>query len=246
LKKFFSAILFALIALSIAFGYKAFIEAQKSEVTVYRAKQFIEKGELIKFEMIVKDTISNDAYNDIALSDYIVGKYAKFDMPKDDIITEGKVTDTYKSENIYKANLGKDMVITGIAVNLRTSAGAIIKPGDRVNLIAITRKNGDIAQTKRILEYIKVIEIKNDKAVPTNEADKMQNTTNMVNVIPSVVSVEANKQQAIQIAAYDEFNLELCADDYQIDGGNEEYSKPIEDTVQGGLPDANSTSNGQQ
>ncbi|KRQ86264.1 LysM domain/BON superfamily protein [Caloramator mitchellensis] len=153
-------------------------------VNIIAAQVSIPKGTVIQKDMLKEVEISKDALLDSFITDYshIVGKFAKENIVKDEIIIKEKL----QSENINELSFQIDENKRAVSMNVTGDTGVsyLIKPGDYVDVIVFLQEKREANKlirpeiAKMILQNVKVLAVdrnlsrenspKDDGKVPTN------------------------------------------------------------------------------
>ena len=199
--RYFIGIVCILLAASISFGAIPVLRSQTSNlVTVLVFKQNAAYGEQVSEDMLKTVEMSN--YN-LPLGvqtevSAVVGSYITADIVAGDIVTSGRLRNTYPGDDPQLVNLPEGKVAVAVSLSgLSQSLSAKLRPGDVVQIYAMMSNdlNGgrDSSAAAPIeLQYIEVLSVSDNSGYDVNTATG--------NTIDTVILI-ANAQQAVKLVS---------------------------------------------
>ena len=132
---------------------------EKNYVTIYVAKQDIEKGFEITEQMVEEvSTPQSNALAALTFASNPVGKIAQTDIEASDIITKSTVGDTMPFDQDYLYEIPADKQVISITLgNLASGLSGYIQAGDVVRVY--TYDGTEDANQPLALEYVRVLDV---------------------------------------------------------------------------------------
>ena len=132
---------------------------EKNYVTVYVAKQDIEKGFKITDQMVEEvSTPQSNALASLTFATNPVGQFAQTNIKKDDIFTKSTIGDSMPFEQNYLYEIPEDKQVISITLgNLASGVSGYIQAGDVVRVY--TYDGTEDANQPLALEYVKVLDV---------------------------------------------------------------------------------------
>lgn len=192
-KKQWIGVAFLVIACVLAFALNALMARPANKVPAIRLTKDVEVGTYITNDMISKIEISADAItvDTVTQESDIVGKYAKNNLYKDDMVNKKSLTnDEYNHETLfYGLEKGKQYVTVTLK-SLASSVAGRIKPNDIVSIYTLDEEEEPILYDE--LLYVKVVSLTNELG---NEVSN-EGTVDLKENLPTTITLEVNQQQA--------------------------------------------------
>ncbi len=206
------------ILVGLAVGFLALpkvAERQNEEITIVKAKTFIQQGTEITSDMLDTVTVTADVIqNGIEQTEKIKGRYAVTDIYEDDFFTQDKISDMVTSENLLQLASAKGKQVVSITLpSLASSVSGRLQSGDVVTIMTTSKNtNLDMAlepdaeyesseNNTYIISELKYLEVCTlttvnaaDARVESHPVDGEQNE------LPVTISFFVSEKQALKLA----------------------------------------------